>query len=157
MVGGRSSPFEVQIRSASPDLSDAEVQRRAGELRRAYFPSLAAKSSIAPSKRRTPVSRKTDALEVDRADRSTATSSQLHQQPRPHRPRHHQPSHQCPAEEQQAIAHRAAAARGPLQPTASPVAGRGMLRATDGPPLGGTTSRLPRTRGEKVLNQPACW
>lgn len=44
--------FEAQVRAESPDLPDAEVERRAGELRRAYFLQLAAKSSIARSKRR---------------------------------------------------------------------------------------------------------
>jgi hypothetical protein len=41
--------FEAQVRAESPDLPDAEVQRRAGERRRAYFLTLAAKSSIARS------------------------------------------------------------------------------------------------------------
>jgi hypothetical protein len=44
--------FELAVRAESPDLPDAEVKRRAGERRRAYFLTLAAKSSIARSKKK---------------------------------------------------------------------------------------------------------
>jgi hypothetical protein len=45
--------FERQVRDASPELSDAEVQRRAGELRKAYMLRLAAKSAAARRRKRT--------------------------------------------------------------------------------------------------------
>jgi hypothetical protein len=45
--------FEREIRDESPDLPDAEVQRRAGELRRAHMLQLSVKSSIARGKKRT--------------------------------------------------------------------------------------------------------
>jgi hypothetical protein len=57
--------FEAQVRAEFPDLSDAEVQRRAGELRKAHMLALAAKSSIARSKRRTAPIINGTALEVD--------------------------------------------------------------------------------------------
>jgi hypothetical protein len=47
------SRFEREVREASPDLPDAEVQRRAGELRIAHMLRLSLKSSIARSKKRT--------------------------------------------------------------------------------------------------------
>ena len=56
--------FEAQVRAEYPDLLDAEVDRRAGELRRAHMLALAAKSSIARSKRRTAPANGA-ALEVD--------------------------------------------------------------------------------------------
>jgi hypothetical protein len=58
--------FEAQVRVEYPDLPEPEVQRRAGELRRAHMLALAAKSSIARSrsKKRTPARPKADALEV---------------------------------------------------------------------------------------------
>jgi hypothetical protein len=37
--------FEQRVRDEFPDLPDAEIQRRAGELRRAHMLSLAAKSA----------------------------------------------------------------------------------------------------------------
>ncbi len=67
------SRFERQVREESPDLSDAEVQRRAGELRIAHMLRLAAKSSIARSKKRTAGPTKPTAPEEDRRDRSTPT------------------------------------------------------------------------------------
>jgi hypothetical protein len=45
--------FERQVRAESPDLSDAEVTRRAAELRQAYMLRLALASSRARSKKRT--------------------------------------------------------------------------------------------------------
>ena len=44
--------FEAQVRAEYPDLPEPEVQRRAGELRKAHMISLAAKSSIARSRRK---------------------------------------------------------------------------------------------------------
>lgn len=44
--------FEAQVRADHPDLSEPEVQRRAGELRKAHMLALAAKSSIARARRR---------------------------------------------------------------------------------------------------------
>ena len=44
--------FERQVREESPDLPDQEVQRRAGELRKAYMLGLALKSSVARGKRK---------------------------------------------------------------------------------------------------------
>lgn len=44
--------FEAQVLAEQPDLPPAEVQRRAGELRRAYFLNLAAKSSVARAKKK---------------------------------------------------------------------------------------------------------
>lgn len=44
--------FEAQVRADYPDLSEPEVQRRAGELRRAHMLALSAKSSIARAKRK---------------------------------------------------------------------------------------------------------
>jgi hypothetical protein len=44
--------FEAKVRAESPDLSDAEVQRRAGELRKAHMLGLSVKSSIARAKKR---------------------------------------------------------------------------------------------------------
>jgi hypothetical protein len=44
--------FEREIRESFPALSDAEVRRRAGEARRAYFLRLAAKSAAARAKRK---------------------------------------------------------------------------------------------------------
>lgn len=44
--------FEAQVRAEYPDLPDAEVLRRAGELRKAHMLGLSAKSSIARSKKR---------------------------------------------------------------------------------------------------------
>jgi len=46
--------FEAQVRQEYPDLPEAEVRRRAGELRRAHMLALAAKSSIARATRRAP-------------------------------------------------------------------------------------------------------
>jgi hypothetical protein len=46
------SRFEAHAREASPGLSDAEVQRRAGELRRAHMLALSLKSSVARGKKR---------------------------------------------------------------------------------------------------------
>jgi hypothetical protein len=67
-AAGRSAflaRFEVQVRTEYPDLPDAEVQRRAGELRRAHMLALSAKSSIARSRKRTaPVRHTETALEV---------------------------------------------------------------------------------------------
>jgi hypothetical protein len=44
--------FEREARETSPNLSDAEVQRRAKELRRAFMTRLALQSSIARGKKR---------------------------------------------------------------------------------------------------------
>lgn len=65
--------FEAQVRAEYPDLPEPEVQRRAGELRRAHMLALAAKSSIARSKKRTPARPKADALEVRDADATPPT------------------------------------------------------------------------------------
>lgn len=46
------SRFEAQVRAESPDLPESEVQRRATELRLAYFLTLAAKSSVARARKR---------------------------------------------------------------------------------------------------------
>jgi hypothetical protein len=66
--------FEAQVRAEYPDLPDAEVQRRAGELRKAHMLALAAKSSVARSKKRnTPTRLAGASQEVDRAsDHTTA-------------------------------------------------------------------------------------
>ena len=45
--------FEAKVRAENPELPEPEVQRRAGELRRAHMLGLAAKSSIARAKKRT--------------------------------------------------------------------------------------------------------
>jgi hypothetical protein len=42
--------FEREVRAQYPDLSDAEVVRRAGELRKAHMLRLAAASSVARAK-----------------------------------------------------------------------------------------------------------
>ena len=44
--------FEAKVRTEYPDLPEPEIQRRAGELRRAYMLGLAAKSSAARSRRK---------------------------------------------------------------------------------------------------------
>lgn len=44
--------FEAQVRTTQPDLPEPEVQRRAGELRRAHMLSLSLKSSLARGKKR---------------------------------------------------------------------------------------------------------
>jgi hypothetical protein len=68
--------FELQVRAEFPDLPEAEVQRRAGELRRAHMLALAARSSVSRSKRRTPAPEKASALEVSRvSDATTAPRS----------------------------------------------------------------------------------
>jgi hypothetical protein len=69
--------FEREIREQYPDLPEAEVQRRAGELRRARMLALAAKSSAVRAKRRTAVpAQETTAREVDHAsDHTTARRS----------------------------------------------------------------------------------
>lgn len=65
--------FEAQVRAEHSDLSEPEIQRRAGELRRAYFLKLAAQSSIARSKKRkaatdvTPVTAEAEGQANDRA------------------------------------------------------------------------------------------
>jgi hypothetical protein len=64
--------FEAQVRAEYPDLPDTEVQRRAGELRRAHMLALAAKSSIARSKKKAPGRVKPDALEVGHGSDPTA-------------------------------------------------------------------------------------
>ena len=57
--------FEAQVRAEYPDLPAGEVERRAGELRRAHMLGLAAKSSIARSKKRNAPARQAEAsLEV---------------------------------------------------------------------------------------------
>jgi hypothetical protein len=56
-AAGRASflaRFEAQVRAESPDLPDAEIQRRAGELRKAHMLGLALKSSVARGKRKKP-------------------------------------------------------------------------------------------------------
>src|SRR5688572_18731184 len=76
-AAGRSAflaRFEARIRADYPDLPDAEVQRRAGELRRAYMLALSAKSSIARSKKRTaPVAHTETVLEVRGRDATPPT------------------------------------------------------------------------------------
>lgn len=69
--------FEAQVRTESPDLPDAEVQRRAAELRKAHMLGLAVRSSIARSKKRTASSdQELTAPEVGRvADRTAAARS----------------------------------------------------------------------------------
>jgi hypothetical protein len=59
--------FELQVRHEFPDLPDPEIQRRAGELRRAHMLGLAARSSVARSQKRTPAPPKADVQEVRRA------------------------------------------------------------------------------------------
>ena len=66
--------FEAQIRAEHPDLPEPELQRRAGELRRAHMLELAARSSIARTKKAAS-STKADGPEVDRRDRSTPTAA----------------------------------------------------------------------------------
>ena len=56
--------FERQVRDESPELPEAEVQRRAGELRRAFMLRLALKSSVARSKKRTADTAKSTAQEA---------------------------------------------------------------------------------------------
>lgn len=54
-AAGRASflaRFERQVRELSPGLSDAEVQRRAGELRKVYMLRLAARSASARATKR---------------------------------------------------------------------------------------------------------
>jgi hypothetical protein len=67
--------FEAQVRAEHPDLSQPEVERRAGELRKAHMLTLSAKSSIARSrsKKRTPARPKADALEVRGHDATPPT------------------------------------------------------------------------------------
>jgi len=69
--------FETEVRAEHPNLEAAEVQRRAGELRRAYFLKLAVQSSIARSKKRAATSTKVTTQEADRhvRDRTTAAAS----------------------------------------------------------------------------------
>ena len=67
--------FEAQVRAEFPDLDDAEVARRAGELRTAHFLRLAAASSRARAKK-APGPVKPDALEVGHgSDRTAAARS----------------------------------------------------------------------------------
>jgi hypothetical protein len=57
--------FEAQVREEYPDLPDAEIQRRAAELRKAHMLGLSVRSSIARSKKRTAsVAHTETALEV---------------------------------------------------------------------------------------------
>jgi len=56
--------FEAQIRAGSSDLPEAEIRRRAGELRTAHMLQLALKSSLARSIRRTAGPTKPTAREV---------------------------------------------------------------------------------------------
>lgn len=65
--------FEAQVRAENPDLPDFEVERRAGELRRAHMLGLAAKSSIARAKKAAAPA-KADAQEVS-SDRSNTTAA----------------------------------------------------------------------------------
>jgi hypothetical protein len=44
--------FEAQVRTQYPDLPEAEVQRRASELRKAHMLGLAARSSIIRGRRK---------------------------------------------------------------------------------------------------------
>jgi uncharacterized protein (DUF2249 family) len=46
--------FERQVREQSPELPEAEIQRRAAELRKAHMLGLSLKSSIARAKKRAP-------------------------------------------------------------------------------------------------------
>jgi hypothetical protein len=62
--------FERDIREQSPNLSDSEVQRRAGEARRAHMLQLALKSSIVRGKKRT-----TPAAHADAAQESNGASA----------------------------------------------------------------------------------
>jgi hypothetical protein len=55
--------FERQAREHYPDLPDAEIERRAGELRKAWMLRLSLKSSIARAKKRTATRDKVTALE----------------------------------------------------------------------------------------------
>jgi hypothetical protein len=45
------SRFEAQVRAEFPELPEGEIQRRAGELRRAHFLALAARSSVARARK----------------------------------------------------------------------------------------------------------
>jgi hypothetical protein len=57
--------FELEVRAESPDLSDAEVERRAAERRRAHMLLLAAKSSTSrAAKKRTATRPKVTVQEV---------------------------------------------------------------------------------------------
>jgi hypothetical protein len=62
--------FERQVRDRDPSLPDLEVQRRAGELRRAHMLQLALKSSIVRAKKRT-----TPAAHADAAQESNGASA----------------------------------------------------------------------------------
>ena len=46
--------FERQVREQSPELPEVEIQRRAGELRKAHMLGLSLKSSIARGKKKAP-------------------------------------------------------------------------------------------------------
>ena len=62
--------FEAQIRAEHPDLPEPELQRRAGELRRAHMLALAARSSVVRSQKKAARSTKADGLE----DRDVTTN-----------------------------------------------------------------------------------
>jgi hypothetical protein len=66
--------FERQVREEFPDLPDPEVERRAGERRRAHMLQLAAKSSTSrAAKKRTATRPKVTVQEADRASDRTPT------------------------------------------------------------------------------------
>lgn len=65
--------FEAQVRVEHPGLSDAEVSRRAGELRSAYFLRLSARSSIARAKKKDATADHGDAQEVRHASATTTS------------------------------------------------------------------------------------
>lgn len=69
--------FEERVRAEYPGLPDAEVMRRAGELRTAHFLRLAAQSASARAKKKGAASpKKATPVEVDRAsDPTTARAA----------------------------------------------------------------------------------
>lgn len=67
--------FELQVRSENPDLPEPEIQRRAGELRKAHMLGLSAKSSIARAKKAAPVAHTETAQEEMRDAAATPPTS----------------------------------------------------------------------------------
>lgn len=63
--------FEAEVRSEWPDLPDVEVERRALELRKAYMLQLAAKSSVARTKKKAAAGHKSATANGSNRDDST--------------------------------------------------------------------------------------
>lgn len=76
-ANGRSAflaRFERQAREQFPGLPEPEIQRRGGELRRAYMLALSARSSIARTKRTAPAATPGTVQEVDDVHGITTTA-----------------------------------------------------------------------------------